>query len=146
MIRDRDDTIHLVFAQHASRRGLACCSGPQSFLLAPQPLPLVLAGSDLSVRRGFLFSGTELVDINAEEEDKMRTPSPAPTSDQPTTLHEILQQENLEFDYKRKRAVIRKRWLVGEWLFSSEAGALNTLRDLVRVGVDRGWGRQWPTR
>ncbi|KAL7632237.1 UNVERIFIED_CONTAM: hypothetical protein RMT77_017453 [Armadillidium vulgare] len=64
-----------------------------------------------SYRSTLPTSGADLVGINPEEEDYMRTPSPAPPYDQPATLHEILQQENIEFEYKRKRAIIRKRWL-----------------------------------
>ena len=38
------------------------------------------------------------------------TPGPP----EPSTLHEILQQEKIEFEEKMERAARRKRWLLGE--------------------------------
>ncbi|XP_076053753.1 rabconnectin-3 alpha isoform X2 [Oratosquilla oratoria] len=62
-------------------------------------------------RSTLAVTGEDLVETGmGEETEKPRSPSPIPTSE-PSTLHEILQQEKLEFEAKMERAAKRKRWL-----------------------------------
>ncbi|KAK7072832.1 DmX-like protein 1 [Halocaridina rubra] len=57
--------------------------------------------------------GTNLIkSLPVEEGEPLPAPSPI-NLNEPSTLHEILQQEKLEFEEKLERAARRKRWLLG---------------------------------
>lgn len=51
--------------------------------------------------------------IPTDEGGDIMAPSPVPLAE-PSTLHEILQQEKIEFEEKMERAARRKRWLMGK--------------------------------
>ena len=65
------------------------------------------------------MTGNDLIETGGmDDAERLQTPSPGP-SNEPTTLHEILQQEKQEFEAKMERSARKKRWLLGKYFIFS---------------------------